>query len=285
MRWGRFEFHLIADTEFRLDGGAMFGVIPKVMWERARTPDSANRIRMTTHCWLIVGEGGPVLVDTGIGEKLSEKAMAQFGVDPESPRLLDKLESIGYPAESIRHVVLTHLHFDHCGWNTRRHVADGEEHWVPTFPQATYWLHRTELEAARSPNARDRASYDSRNWEPLFAAGQVEIFEESAEPIPGLRVVAAPGHTAGMCIALLDGEADGTAAFWTDLVPMAPHVATPWVMGYDLYPVTTMANKERWLRKAHREGWLSIFQHDPEVPMGRLNERRPGRFEAVPLAP
>ena len=276
MRWGRFDFQILADTDFRLDGGAMFGVIPKVLWERVKPADETNRILMTTHSWLVRTENEVILVDTGIGDKLSEKTMRQFGVPQVQDRLPQRLAAAGVKPEDVTQVVLTHLHFDHCGWNTIQ--VDGQ--WVPTFPNAKYWIQRQELAAARKPNPRDAASYDPRNWEPLFKAGVVELFDAEAEPVAGLKVVQAPGHTAGMCIALLDGDSDGIAAFWADLVPTSAHVATPWVMGYDLFPVKTMETKQCWLDRAFAEDWLSVFQHDPDTPMARLVEKRPGRFVA-----
>jgi glyoxylase-like metal-dependent hydrolase (beta-lactamase superfamily II) len=281
MRWGRFYFQILADTEFRLDGGAMFGVIPKVMWNERKPADEMNRISMTTNCWLIESEDkrDRVLVDTGIGEKLTAKGIDQFAVSITEDRLLEKLELHGVAPDDITHVVSTHLHFDHCGWHTRK----SGDSWVPTFPRARYWIERSELAVAQLPNARDRASYDPRNWDSLLAAGRVELFDDEASPVPGLRVVKAPGHTAGMCIVLLEGEGDGTAIFWADLVPTTAHVATPWVMGYDLYPVTTMESKTLWLDRAYRGNWLSIFQHDAETSMARLAEKRPGRYEAVPV--
>ncbi len=260
----------------------MFGVIPKVMWSERKPADALNRISMTTNCWLIESEDRSerVLVDTGIGEKLTTKGMDQFAVSTTTEnRLLAKLERLGIAPDDITHVVSTHLHFDHCGWHTRQRG----DAWVPTFPRARYWIERSELAAARSPNARDRASYDPRNWDPLLAAGLVELFDDEASPVPGLRVVKAAGHTGAMCIVLLDGDADGTAAFWADLVPTTAHVATPWVMGYDLYPVTTMENKSLWLDRAYQGNWLSIFQHDAETSIARLTEKRPGRYEAVPV--
>jgi glyoxylase-like metal-dependent hydrolase (beta-lactamase superfamily II) len=156
---------------------------------------------------------------------------------------------------------------------------------VPTFPRARYFLQRGEVEHARSPNLRDRSSYDPRNWEPLFEAGVVELFDEEAEPMSGVRAVRTPGHNADMCIVLLDGTGEGTqAAFWSDLVPTTAHLPIAWVMSYDLYPLETMANKERWLPQAVAGDWLCFFVHDLDVPAARLIEERPGRFKAVPVS-
>ena len=144
-------------------------------------------------------------------------------------------------------------------------------------------MERGELEHARSPSERDRASYFADNWEPLFEAGVVELFAEEAEPVPGVKAVRTPGHNHDMCIVLLDGGEDGKGVFWADLVPTAAHVPYPWIMSYDLYPLITLENKKKWLPQAAEGGWLCVFEHDPEVPCGRLSEEKPGRYQAVPL--
>jgi len=292
---------------FRLDGGAMFGVVPRTMWEKVKAPDERNRIRMATNCLLVARGGDLLLVDSGIGDKHDAHFRDLFGMDPQAVRLPDTIRRAGYEIEQVTHVLLTHLHFDHCGWNTRR--AAGDE-LVPTFPNAVYWLERGEVEHARRPNERDRASYDPRNWEPLFAAGVVRLYDgdRGCEPIPGVRAVGAPGHNANMCIVLVDGSAGGAggtggshgtegdrldsgepadfggkAVFFADLVPTVAHVAYPWIMSYDLFPMTTLENKKIWLPRAAAEGWLAVFQHEAVAPLGRVVEEKPGRFRAVPL--
>jgi glyoxylase-like metal-dependent hydrolase (beta-lactamase superfamily II) len=229
-----------------------------------------------------------------------------FGMDPAAVRLPEAIRLAGYAPEQVTHVLLTHLHFDHCGWSTRRSPAGGSQELVPTFPNATYWLEAGEVEHARHPNERDRASYDPRNWEPLFAAGVVRLFDgdAGAEPLPGVRAVRVPGHNADMCIVLLDGREGAEAAagdggvggeaeagtelgdrgvFFADLVPTVAHVAYPWIMGYDSFPLTTLENKKVWLPRAAAGGWLAVFQHEAETPLGRVVEEKPGRFRAVPL--
>lgn len=286
MRVGDFSLEIVSDGGFRLDGGAMFGVVPRTLWERVKPPDGDNRIAMGTNCALLARGGELVLIDTGIGEKNDAKFRSMFGLEAGAPRLPESIRAAGYEPGDVTHVVLSHLHFDHCGWNTRQ-ARDSSTRLVPTFSNARYWLCRGEVEHARDPNERDRASYDPRNWEPLFEAGVVELFDDEAEPVAGVRAVKAPGHNADMCIVLIDGGREGEgerAVFWADLVPTAAHVPYPWIMGYDLYPMTTLENKKRWLPRAAAEGWLCIFEHDPETPLGRLIEVKPGRFEAEPLA-
>jgi glyoxylase-like metal-dependent hydrolase (beta-lactamase superfamily II) len=307
MRLGDLEITLLDDGEFRLDGGAMFGVVPRTMWEKAKPPDARNRIRMATNCLLVARGGDLLLIDTGIGDKNDERFRDQFGMDPAAVRLPERLRRAGHAPEQVTHVLLTHLHFDHSGWNTRR-AGQAPAGLVPTFPNAVYWLESGEVEHARNPNERDRASYNPENWEPLFAAGVTRLFDGAAgaEPIPGVRAVSVPGHNANMCIVLLDGGAPAAAAepprqaagqappgpgqpprrvvFLADLVPTAAHVAYPWIMSYDLFPLTTLANKKLWLPRAAAGNWLAIFQHEAEAPVGRIVEEKPGRFRAVPDA-
>ncbi len=283
MKLGRFDLRVVSDGEFRLDGGAMFGVVPKSMWERAKPPDEKNRIRMGTNCLLVAAGRELVLIDTGIGDKHDEKFLDLHAFDRGQRRLPDAIRAAGFEAGDVTHVVLTHLHFDHCGWNTRR---DASGRAVPTFPNARYWLNRGEVEHARNPNERDRASYFPDNWEPLIAAGVAELFDDEAEVIPGLRAVKAPGHNADMCVVTIDGgpasAAPERAVFWADLVPTVAHVPYPWIMGYDLYPVTTLESKKRWLPRAAAEGWLGCFEHDADTPWARLVAEKPGRFRVAP---
>jgi len=279
MELGELKLTLVSDGEFRLDGGAMFGVVPRTLWEQAKPPDALNRIRMGTNCLLVERGSELLLIDTGIGDKHDARFQEIYAMDPAAERLPEAIRRAGYQLGDVTHVVLSHLHFDHCGWNTREQGG----RIVPTFPKARYWLQRGEVDHARFPNERDRASYFPANWEPLFEAGAVELFADEAEPMPGVKAVRAPGHNADMCIVLLDGGSDRRAAYWADLVPTAAHVPHPWIMGYDLYPLTTLENKKKWLPQAAAGGWLCIFEHDPVIPFGRIVEEKPGRFRAVPV--
>lgn len=288
MELGALELKLVSDGGFRLDGGAMFGVVPRALWEKVAPPDEQNRIRMATNCLLVERGSDLLLIDTGIGDKHDAKFMDMYATDPEAVRLPESIRRAGYELGDVTHVLLSHLHFDHCGWNT--HAPDGPGgRIVPTFPKARYWLQRGEVEHARMPNERDRASYFPVNWEPLFEAGAVELFGDEAEPIPGVKAVRVPGHNANMCIVVLDGgegadgDSDARAVYWADLVPRATHVPYPWIMSYDLYPLTTLENKKLWLPQAAAGNWLSIFEHDPDVPFGRILEEKPGRYRAVPV--
>ena len=301
---GDLKLTLVHDGIFRLDGGAMFGVVPKTLWSKGTPADELNRIEMVTNCLLVERGNELLLVDTAIGDKNDAKFRSIYAMDEHAVRLPEAIERAGYELGDVTHVLLSHLHFDHCGWNTR---VDAAGRLVPTFPRARYWLQRGEVACARQPNERDRASYDGRNWEPLFEAGIVELFDEEGEPIAGVKAVRTPGHNDNMCIVLLDGTmnvSDKTVsnntvsansgpassasrftrgAFWADLVPTSAHVPFAWIMGYDLYPLQTLEAKKHWLPLAAAEGWLSIFEHDPGLPLGRLVEERPGRFKAQPI--
>ncbi|HEX3126047.1 MAG TPA: MBL fold metallo-hydrolase [Thermoanaerobaculia bacterium] len=278
MELGDFRLSLVSDGGFRLDGGAMFGVVPRTLWEKPCPPDERNRIRMATNCLLVERGGDLLLIDTGIGDKHDARFQANFAMEAGATRLPESIRQAGYELEDVTHVLLSHLHFDHCGWSTRERGG----RLVPTFPKARYWMQRGEVEHARHPNERDRASYDPRNWEPLFEAGVVELFGDEGEPLPGIKAVRAPGHNADMCIVLMDGGEDAKAVYWADLVPTTAHVPYPWIMGYDLYPLTTLENKKIWLPRAAEGGWLCVFEHDPDVPFARLVEEKPGRYKATP---
>ena len=257
----------------------MFGVVPRVLWSRKMPPDERGRIRMTTNCMLVESGSDLLLVDTGVGNKGDAKFDDIHGIDPGAERLPDGLARLGYEPGDVTHVLLTHLHFDHCGWNT---VEVGGR-LVPTFPNARYWMDRGEVEHARAPNRRDQASYLPANFEPLFEAGQAELFDGEAEPVAGIRTAKAPGHNADMVIVLLDGGGDEKGVFWADLVPTAAHVPYPWIMSYDLFPMDTLAAKEHWLPRAADEGWLCLFEHDPEVPAARLVRDERGRLVPEPI--
>ncbi len=277
MKIGDWELTLVTDGRFGLDGGAMFGVVPKPLWEKKMPADPRNRIRLAMNCWLARGHGQTALIETGAGDKWDAKLAEIYNFEREaSARLIPQLARCGLRPEDVTAVVNTHLHFDHCGWNTRR----SGEAVVPTFPRARYFVQRGELEHARQPNERDRASFLPENFEPIELAGQWETVEGDRQVFPGFDLIVVPGHTRDMQVVKISGGGK-TAVFLADLVPTRAHLPYPWIMGYDLYPVTTLENKKKWLPELAREGWLCLFAHDPEVPAAYLRERD-GRFEAEP---
>lgn len=280
MQLGDLKLTRVDDGGFRLDGGAMFGVVPKVMWEKQKPADEKNRIQMVTNCLLVERGSELLLIDSGVGDKGDARFRSMFGLQEGATRLPEAIRQAGYELGDITHVLLSHLHFDHCGWNTR----EDNGRLVPTFPKARYFMERGEVEHARAPNLRDAASYDPRNWEPLFEAGVVELFDGEAEPMAGVRALCAPGHNANMCIVRLDGgSAETRGVFWADLVPTTAHVAFPWVMSFDLFPMQTIENKKKWLPQAALGQWLCVFVHEDKEPLGRLVEVKPGRYRSEPV--
>lgn len=259
----------------RLDGGAMFGVVPKPLWSRRIEPDDRNRIPLAMRCLLVETRGTRVLVDTGLGNKENEKFRAIYGIENEgSPtRLEDSLRETGAGPEDVDVVVNTHLHFDHAGGNTAR-GAEGEVR--PAFPRARYVVRRGEWETAHLDNERLRASYVRANFDPIEASGQLELVEGDVEVAPGVHLAHTPGHTAHHQSVRIDLGADGTLFYLADLVPTTAHVPLPWIMGYDLEPLVTLETKRRVLGRAAREGWRLVFEHDPRVACARAVPREDG---------
>jgi glyoxylase-like metal-dependent hydrolase (beta-lactamase superfamily II) len=277
MLLGDYRIEIVADAEFRLDGGAMFGVVPLSLWSKVCPPDDHNRIRLNMNCLFVETERERILFDTGIGDKWTEKYAAIYGINRERS-LGQSLRSVaGVAVEDITIVVNTHLHFDHAGGNTTFDVETNAL--VPTFPNARYFVSRAEYEHASAPHERDRASYMPENWQPVEESGQLELKEMEYEIVPGLRMETVAGHSRTMqCVRLERGG--HTLYSFADLVPMRAHVALPWIMSYDLYPVETLEAKRRLLPQAAREGWLCLFYHDPDVPLCRLTEED-GKLRAI----
>lgn len=276
MNFGGLEIFILSDGRFRLDGGAMFGVVPKPLWERRLPADERNRVTLGLNCLLVRAGGKTILVETGTGEKFDPKREDIYAID-HSVTLLDSLHSHGITPEEVDVVVNTHLHFDHCGWNTRW-GKNGQP--VPTFPRARYYVQRGEFQHARRPSERDRASYLPENFEPVAASQQWVLLEGNAQIVPGVELIRVPGHTRDMqCVRLTAGGR--TAFFFADLVPTTAHLPSPWIMGYDLYPLTTLEQKNYWIPQAMREEWLCLFAHDPQLPAAYLREQE-GKLVAEP---
>ncbi len=279
MNLGDYRVEIVPDCEFRLDGGAMFGVVPRNLWSRKFPPDEQNRIRMNMNCVFIDTGSEKILIETGIGDKWSEKHRAMYGIDRKQS-LDESLQSIaGVNANEITIVINTHLHFDHAGGNSK-HDESGTL--VASFPNARYFISRAEYEHAESPSERDRASYLVENWRPLKASDQLELMEANYEVVPGLRMETHAGHNRSMQCWRLDRGAQTLFGF-ADLVPTRAHVPFAWIMGYDLYPIETLEAKKTLLPEAAREGWACLFYHDPDQPLGRIVEDA-GKLQAVALA-
>ncbi|RMF65787.1 MAG: MBL fold metallo-hydrolase [Calditrichaeota bacterium] len=279
MKFGEFHLHVVSDGKFRLDGGAMFGVVPRVLWERTNPPDAANRILLGLNCLLIKSSREVILVDTGIGTLYDEKFAGMFQID-HSENLHDGLKSLGLTSADVTRVILTHLHFDHCGGNCVR-GDDGTLN--PAFPNATYYVQKGELEYAKAPDPRSKGSYLAHNWEPVEASGQLQLISGDTEIVPGVQTVVTGGHTRDHQIVKI--QSDGKiACFLADLVPTNSHLRTPYVMGYDLYPKTTMEVKEKVLKQAVQGKWLVFFEHAPSVKAGYLFEKD-GRIQLEKVEP
>jgi len=276
MKFGDYRVEVVSDSEFRLDGGAMFGVVPRNLWAKACPPDEQNRIRMNMNCLFIEGHGERILIDTGIGDKWSAKHREMYGIDRKQS-FDESLRSVaGIGSESITIVINTHLHFDHAGGNT---VLDESGKASPAFPNARYFVSAAEYEHAEAPSERDRASYLPDNWRPLKDSGQLELKESEYEVAPGLRMETHAGHNRSMqCVRLEQGSQ--TLFGFADLVPMMAHVPFAWIMGFDLYPVETLEAKKKLIPQAARENWTCLFYHDPDLALGRVVEEN-GKFRSV----
>ena len=272
---GDFELTILSDGNYRLDGGAMFGVVPKVMWEKRIIPDEHNNILMGLNSLLIRTGKHNVLVETGIGSKLSEKSQSIYG---NQALLLKNLEAAGISPDEIDIVINTHLHFDHCGWNT--HYKGGKP--VPTFPRATYYAQEGELQHAHEQHERDRVSYMTDNYDPLVNSGQMKLLNGDAEIVPGISVKVFAGHTRNLQ-AVIVRSGGKVAAYPSDLLCDAKHLDPTWVLGYDLYPLESIANKHRFYESAIPGQWLVVFTHDHELPWAYVDIGEKGRPVARPI--
>jgi len=273
MQFGDFKIDVIDDGFFRLDGGAMYGVVPKNMWSRVEEVDNQNRILMSCNPLLVQGDGFKLLIDTGVGEKFPEKFNRIYGID--LPRgLLPGLENLGLKPEDITHVLNTHLHFDHCGGNT---AYDENNEPVPAFPNAQYCINRLEWEDALDPNSRSKASYLPENLVPLREAGLLRLTDGDEQIVPGIRVKVTGGHTRGHQIVYI--ESDGkTAVYLADLIPLTAQIKANWVMAYDLYPVDTVDFKDDFIEEALKNDYLLFFEHSPNIKAGYLRKDENGKL-------
>jgi glyoxylase-like metal-dependent hydrolase (beta-lactamase superfamily II) len=262
----------------RLDGGAMFGVVPKPLWEKRIAPDARNRIPLAMRPLLVEHPDGLVLIDNGLGNKEDAKFHDIYGIEnagaPGSTRLEDALKELGFTPADVKWMIDTHLHFDHAGGNTTIDGAAVQRPSAPapvrlTFPNARYVVQKGELEYARHTNERTRASYLPHNFEPVDAAGKWKLIEGDVEILPGIRSMVLPGHVP-YHQAITVQSAGEAAVFLADLIPTTAHLPLPWIMGYDVEPLRTLESKRRLLTQAAAEGWWIVLEHDPKVARGRV---------------
>jgi len=281
MKIGDFELTPLSDGTAWWDGGGSFGLVPKVRWEKLLPPDAENRVPMALRCLLVRTPQATVLVDAGMGDKVTREMAEQQNFRLERPNggLLDDLARHGVSPDEVDLVVLTHLHMDHCGTSTR--ILDGQL--MPTFPRAQYWVQRREWEDAHHPNERTRATYLSANLNPIEASGQLCLLAGNANITRGVRVAVAPGHTAGMQAIVVEPPGSGqVVVFLSDLAFFRWHLERlAWVSAYDLDPMTTIETKRRWQRWLAERQAIIVFQHDPQVAVGRLVEQH-GLYTVIP---
>lgn len=272
---GEFEITVCTDGTYRLDGGAMFGVVPKPLWEKRAPADEHNRILLGLNTVVVRTGKKTVVIETGIGNKQSAK-MREINCNQE---LLPKsLDAAGVRVDEVDVVINTHLHFDHCGWNTTLH-PDGSV--TPTFPNARYFVHRGEVEHGHLQLDRDKVSYLSPNYDPLVESGQMTLLDEErirAKPeiCPGISVEVFPGHTAQLMAVHIQSGGEH-ACYVSDLIPTSAHLDPTWVMGYDLDPVRSIAERKRFYERAIPERWIVLFTHDHRTPMARIGLNEKGK--------
>lgn len=294
MQLGDYRIETIPDTEFRLDGGAMFGVVPRVLWERVCPPDELNRVRLNMNCLFVETPKEKILIETGIGEKWTEKETSIYGIFREKSFAESLFERTGCKPEDITIVVNTHLHFDHAGGNTifecgiENEQISGEKICnphstlcIPQFPNARYFVSKSEFEHASNPHERDKASYLQENWQPLLESGQLELKPDNYEIVEGLTLQNLRGHSETMQTICLKRGGETLYGF-ADLIPTRAHLPYAWIMSYDLFPTETMEFKKQILPRALQENWICLFYHETDAPLCRLTEID-GKLKAVKI--
>jgi len=278
MKIGNYILTSINTGTFALDGGAMFGVVPWVFWSKTNTPDERQRITLAARCLLIRGEGRTILVDTGNGNKWNDKLKDIYRLDNSVYTLEDSLAKAGVKPEDVTDVILTHLHFDHCGGSTKivEAMSDGRQgKLVPAFPNATHYVQKAHWELSQNPTDRDRASFMKDDFQILHDLGMLKFVEGEQEIFPGISVIVCNGHTTAQQLPKIsDGK--NTLLFLCDLVPTTSHIPFPYIMGYDLRPLTTLEEKKRILPQANAEDWILFFEHDPETVSVKLQKTEKG---------
>jgi len=272
---GDFELTIFSDGKYLLDGGAFFGVVPKVMWAKKVNVDDKNRVLTGLNSLLVRTGDRNILIETGIGNKLSERMIRFYGQPAE---LLDNMSAGGVSPDDIDIVINTHLHFDHCGWNTIR----TNDRIVPTFPKAKYYVQEGEWQHACRQFERDRISYITDNYDPLINTGQMELLRGDREIVPGISVRVFRGHTAHMQAVIIAGGGR-KACYISDLIPTRAHIDLTWGMSFDLFPIDTIESKKKYYAESIPEKWLTVFTHDPELPWAYVERDAEGKLLAQTL--
>ena len=265
---GKWKVYALEAGFFSLDGGAMMGSVPKVLWEKTNPPDSKNRIELALRCLLVDDGENVVLIESGIGTKNSEKFIKMFDIRMGKYSLSNELSKYGYSYENITHMVLTHLHFDHAGGAV---LYDENNNLVPAFPNAKYYISEKNWDAGLNPSPRDRASYIKENYILLKEYGQLELVPENSNIIDGIDTYTVNGHTYGQQLIKISDNND-TLVFCSDLIPLESHLKLPWIMGYDLNAALTLKEKKEFLDLASKNNWLLFFYHDPKTIAVRIKK-------------
>ena len=277
IRLGDFELRAVSDGTFKLDGGAMFGIVPKPAWEKLAPADEKNRILLSLTNLLIRANGRWILVDTGIGTKHDPKFVEMYAVK-HPPTTPESLAKEGVKPEDIDFVVISHLHFDHAGGATIR--SNGAI--VPTYPRATYLVQEGMWHEAQEPNPRTKGSYMPDDFLPLEKAGRLKLINGEFEVTPGVRCVPTGGHVKHHQVVRFESQGR-KGIYWADMLPTTAHIKPAWVMGYDLYPHEVAALKQKMLADAMKENWVNVFEHDPNIAMARIQGDGKDGFAVEPL--
>ena len=260
MKIGKYDLYSVETSEFGLDGGAMFGIIPKPVWEKKVSADEFNRVNMVTRSLLLVSDEKKILIDTGNGTKWEEKYKQIYDIKTDQYNIEKSLGKYGFSSEQITDVICTHMHFDHIGGNTK--VESGVV--VPTFPNAKYWISEENWKLANHPSQKDAGSFIENDWKVLAENQMIEIIDGREPFIEGIDTFVTHGHTPGLLHPIVS-DGSNKLFYGADIFPMVAHIPIPWVMAYDVQPVVTMEEKQKLLQKMERENWILFFEHDPHI--------------------